>query len=66
MTALPEQLAQIGLRHTGRHLDDLVALATRKRWGPAELLEHLAETERAGPRPQEPQAEARREAASGA
>ncbi len=51
MTALPEQLAQIGLRHTGRHLDDLVALATRKRWGPAELLEHLAETERAGHAP---------------
>ena len=42
MSSLTELLTTIGLRHTADHLDDLIALATRKRWSPAQLLEHLA------------------------
>ena len=40
-TALP----QIGLRWTADNLDDLVAMATRKRWSTTQLLEHIAEHE---------------------
>jgi DNA replication protein DnaC len=43
--ALTEQLAALGLRATAAHLEDVVALATKRRWGPLQLLEHLAETE---------------------
>ncbi|MFH1834153.1 MAG: IS21-like element helper ATPase IstB [bacterium] len=45
MSTLTEQLAALGLRHTATHLDDTVALATRKRWSPTQLLEYIAETE---------------------
>jgi DNA replication protein DnaC len=45
MAPLVEHLAALGLRHTAEHLDDLVALATKRRWSPTQLLEHLAETE---------------------
>jgi len=45
MTALADQLAALGLRATATHLDDLVALATKRRWSARQLLEHLAETE---------------------
>ncbi len=42
---LTDRLTTIGLRHTAAHLDDLVAIATRKRWSPTQLLEHVAQTE---------------------
>jgi DNA replication protein DnaC len=45
MTPLAEQLTAIGLRLTASQLDDLISLATKKRWGPAELLEHIARIE---------------------
>lgn len=45
MSPLTEQLAALGLRHTAAHFDDLVALATRQRWSPVQLLEHLAQKE---------------------
>jgi len=44
-TALGDQLAALGLRYTAAHLDDVVALATKRRWSPTQLLEHLAESE---------------------
>lgn len=45
MVPLPEQLTALGLRYTAAHLDDVVALATKRRWGPTQLLEHLVESE---------------------
>ena len=45
MAPLAEQLATLGLRHTAAHLDDVVAVATKRRWSVTQLLEHLAETE---------------------
>ena len=45
MAPLAEQLAALGLRYTAAHLDDVVALATKRRWSLTQLLEHLAETE---------------------
>ena len=39
---LHDQLCQLGLRHVAAHLDDLIALATKKRWSHVQLLEHLA------------------------
>ena len=33
------------MHHTATHLDDLVALATKRRWSPVQLLEHLVATE---------------------
>lgn len=45
--ALADALTLIGLRHTAANLDDLVALATKRRWGPTQLLEHIAEAEQA-------------------
>lgn len=41
METLSEQLAAIGLRHAAEHLDDIVALATKKRFSPTQLLEHV-------------------------
>jgi len=46
MSSLSEILLAIGLRYASQNLDDLIAMATKKRWGPAELLEHVAEEER--------------------
>jgi len=43
--SLANALKTLGLPHTAAHLDDLVALATKRRWSPVQLLEHLAETE---------------------
>ncbi len=45
MSPLAERLKTLGLHHTAAHLDDLVAQATKRRWSPTQLLEHLAETE---------------------
>jgi len=45
MAPLAEQLAALGLRYTAAHLDDVVALATKRRWSLTQLLEHLVETE---------------------
>ena len=45
MSPLPERLKTLGLHHTAAHLDDLVALATKRRFSPTQLLEHLAEAE---------------------
>lgn len=45
MNPLQEQLNAIGLRATAENLDDLVARATKKRFGPAEFLEHIAQLE---------------------
>jgi DNA replication protein DnaC len=45
MAPLPEQLAALGLRYTAAHFDDVVALATKRRWSVTQLLEHLVETE---------------------
>src|SRR3990170_1629326 len=45
MTPLEKSLAAFGLRHTASSLDDLVALATKKRWSPLQILEHVVETE---------------------
>jgi DNA replication protein DnaC len=45
MAPLPDVLKLLGLHHTAEHLDDLVALATKRRWSPTQLLEHLADVE---------------------
>jgi DNA replication protein DnaC len=42
---LADSLKAIGLRHTAEHLDDLVALATKRRLGPTQLLEHIVAEE---------------------
>ena len=44
-TELATKLADLGLRWAANNLADLVALATKKRWGPVQLLEHIAERE---------------------
>jgi DNA replication protein DnaC len=45
MASLAETLKTLGLHHTAAHLDDLVALATKRRWSPTQLLEHLVADE---------------------
>jgi len=47
MTDLADRLRTIGLRHAAANLDDLVALATKRRHGVIEILEHIAELENA-------------------
>lgn len=42
---LREALAELGLRWTAASLDDLVALATRKRWSTTQILEHIVTQE---------------------
>lgn len=42
---LTDQLTALGLRDTAAHLDDLVARATKHRWSPVQLLEHVAAAE---------------------
>jgi DNA replication protein DnaC len=44
-TPLPELLAVLGLRATAAQLNDLIALATKHRWSPTQLLEHVVQTE---------------------
>lgn len=43
--SLPERLASLGLHALSGGLDDFIAQATRGRWAPAELLEHLVDVE---------------------
>ena len=45
MSPLAESLRAIGLAHTATELDDLVALATKRRWSVTQILEHVAEAE---------------------
>ena len=42
---LKDQLAALGLRHTAEGLDDLIALATKSRWGAQQIFEHVARVE---------------------
>lgn len=42
---LRELLRSLGLTATAAGFDDLIALATKKRWGPTELLEHITTIE---------------------
>ena len=44
-TSLHRRLRVLGLQGVAGELDDLVALATQKRWSPTQLLEHVAEIE---------------------
>jgi len=45
MAPLADQLTALGLRYTADHLDDVIALATKRRWSTTQLLEHLVESE---------------------
>lgn len=45
MSDLRTLLRSLGLFVTSSTLDEIVALATKKRWGPIELLEHVADLE---------------------
>jgi DNA replication protein DnaC len=45
VSALAEGLKAISLAHTAAELDDLVALATKRRWNATQLLEHIVEAE---------------------
>jgi len=42
---LTTRLVEIGLRYMAENLDDVVATATKKRWSPLQLLEHIADKE---------------------
>jgi DNA replication protein DnaC len=42
---LADQLTDLGMRHAGAHLDDIIDQATKRRWSPAQLLEHIADQE---------------------
>lgn len=44
-TELVAKLDELGLRWAAENLADLVALATKNRWGPVQILEHVAERE---------------------
>ncbi|MBK6520049.1 MAG: ATP-binding protein [Polyangiaceae bacterium] len=45
MSSLKARLHALGLLATAAELDDLVALATKKRWGPQQLLQHMVDVE---------------------
>jgi hypothetical protein len=45
MSDLRARLRTLGLLTVSSSLDDLVALATKKRWGTTEILEHVADLE---------------------
>jgi len=45
MSDLHARLRALGLITASGMLDELVALATKKRWGPMEILEHVADAE---------------------
>ena len=45
--SLPAQLEHIGLHAVAAEVDDFLARATKQRWSPRQILEHLAETEAA-------------------
>lgn len=42
---LSKQLASLGLYYVAEHLDDLVAMATKHRWGAIDMLTHVTEQE---------------------
>ncbi len=42
---LAEQLLDIDFRATAQQLDDIIAMSTKKRWSPTQLLEHIARIE---------------------
>jgi DNA replication protein DnaC len=42
---IKEQLRSLGLRHTAEILDDVVAVATKNRWGAQQVFEHVARIE---------------------
>jgi DNA replication protein DnaC len=42
---LQHRLRALGLQGAAGELDDLIALATKKRWGPTQMLEHVADIE---------------------
>jgi DNA replication protein DnaC len=42
MSDLQSRLRELSLLVTATDLDDLIAMATKKRWGPRQLLEHIA------------------------
>lgn len=48
MSELRTRLRALGLLTISSALDDSVALATKKRWGPTETLEHIADLEEKG------------------
>jgi DNA replication protein DnaC len=43
MRDLAQRLGDLGLHATSSRLDDLIALATKERWSPAQLLEHVVD-----------------------
>ena len=45
MSDLRDRLRALGLFAASSALDDLMALATKKRWGATEILEHVADIE---------------------
>jgi DNA replication protein DnaC len=45
--SLPAQLEQIGLHTLAAEVNDFLARATKQRWSPRQILEHLAQTEAA-------------------
>ena len=45
MSTLKNDLHALGLHYTAANLDDLVALATKRRFSTTQLLEHMAEQE---------------------
>jgi len=45
MTDLRSRLRALGLGATVAHLDDIVALATKQRWSPTQLIEHIVDLE---------------------
>ncbi|HEX4513435.1 MAG TPA: IS21-like element helper ATPase IstB [Polyangiaceae bacterium] len=45
MPDLKDRLRALGLIATSSSLDDIIALATKKRWGPAEIFEHVCDLE---------------------
>ena len=45
--SLPVQLEQVGLHAVASGVDDFLARATKQRWSPRQILEHLVQTEAA-------------------
>jgi DNA replication protein DnaC len=44
-TTLHDRLVALGIVTVADGLDDLIAIATKKRWGPTQILEHVADIE---------------------
>jgi hypothetical protein len=45
--SMPAQLEQLGLHALAGEIDDFLARATKQRWSPRQILEHLTQTETA-------------------